>query len=396
MPAQLAHSSRREPCGKARARVAYDVVEALSLLPLVLAGLAACGGASHTEPPPSACHGDLASITRPASIVWTELPVESVGEVRIRGARTVPEALVRERISLPVGQPIDPAVVRGDVRQLLSLAVLDDVRVHADRERGTLVVTYELIERPLVRRVHVRGVGDGVSAHRVERVAGEVFVPQRMQRLGERLAAAHREEGYTDAVANVRATRAPDGRVDMCFEVDAGARWLIEAIEFEGNSALDDDALADLVSTYGGRVNVPGGVYRDDLLADDMPAMLAAYYDRGHITANIAEPRIDRHDGLFTITIPVEEGPEFRLGALTVSGELALEPAEYLRLLGLREGEIFSRSRVAEGMERVRARESARSIDIVPATNLDLERHIVDLDFEVNVIEEIVLSPEAP
>jgi outer membrane protein insertion porin family len=356
--------------------------------------LCACGSTAVevASAPRLACTGSLVELDGLAPVRWGDVPVGTVSQIRVRGALTVPERLVREAILLEPNAALDAEVMRDDVGRILALAVFEDVRVHAEVVGGGVVVTYELVERPLVRHVYVDGVGEGVRADRVERLAGEVFVPRRLHRLGQRLASEHHQEGYSDAVTRVRGRRVGERYVDVCFAVESGPRWLIESFEFEGNESVDDDVLDELVSTYGGRVNAVGGIYREDLLADDLQRVLAAYYDRGHLAVEIGELEIVREEGRIRIALPIEEGPIYRVGDLGVSGALTAPEADYLRLLGLRSGEIFSRGRVMEGIERIRAREAPRAVEITPAVDLDRDRRTVDLEVEVRLYEQIEIE----
>ena len=189
---------------------------------------------------PDPCGASLAELHAPVSPGWAELPEEPVAAVRVGGARTVPQRLVRDAIELPLGQPVDPATVREDVRRILGLKVFEDVRVHADSSPEGLTVTYEVVERPLVREVYVAGVAEGVRSRRLEAVAGEVFVPGRLHRLTRKLEAEHHREGYADAKARVTGRRAGSRSVDVCFAVDAGRRWLIASFELTGNERLGE------------------------------------------------------------------------------------------------------------------------------------------------------------
>lgn len=352
----------------------------------------ACGAAApavesaSTEPEPAACGSSLAALHTPISPGWTEIPEAPVAAIRVDGAQTVPDRLVREAIELPVDEPIDAATVRSDIRRILELAVFADVRVHADTSPRGLTVIYEVVERPLVREVHVSGLGEGVEEHRLDAVADEVFVPQRLHRLARKLQSDHRREGYADAVARVRGRRVGSRAVDVCFAVDAGRRWLIEDLEFDGNDRLSDDELHALVETFDGRVNDPGGVYREDLLATDLQRITAAYYDRGMVGVRVSEPRTEwKRDGLH-VRVPIEEGPVYRLDRVTVTGDLDGPPRAYLQLLALRSGDTFSRERVTEGLERIRERDADRgTVEVRPTTDIDGESHTIDLEIEVTL-----------
>ena len=73
-------------------------------------------------------------------------------------------------------------------------------------------------------------------------------------------------------------------------------------------------------------------------------------------------------------------------GKLTVRGALLLPVREYELLLGVRRGQPFNRSRVAEGLEKIRIlhRERSGPPNITPITEIDRKRKAIDLTIEIS------------
>lgn len=320
-------------------------------------------------------------------------PAGNVVAVEVRGA-SIPEALVRRAIRLETGAPLSEDAIRADVRSLLALQVFEDVRVHVDAvdsvEAGVRV-TYELVERPRIASARLVGEG-GPARHRVEGLRGEVFQPGRLQRLAGKITSDRRREGFAEATARVAAREAEAG-VAVCVVVDAGRRWVVDALELEGNAAIDDDALRASMTTLDGRVNVEGGVYREDLLEEDAQRMLALYFDAGHVTAHIGAPVVRGEGDALRVTIPITEGPVYTLRELRVSGDLAGPASAYLDFLGLQTGVRSDRGVIARAIDRLRAREQGRGrFDVSPTATLDEEGPFVDLEIRVQDLDE----PESP
>lgn len=348
------------------------------LLPILLAG---CGAASSpsAEVPRCGMESPEAVAGREDTELGAPAPDATVVALHVRGAATVAEPLIRDAIQLPTGAPVDPSVVRADVRRILALRVFEDVRVHAEPVEGGVAIAYEVVERPLVNAASLIGDGGVATRHRVERLIGEVFRPARLARLAEKIVADRRRDGYAEARAEVRASRSGDG-VAVCVEAEPGRRWIVDEVRIEGNEALDDAALTAAMATLDGRVNAAGGVYRADLLAADRERMLALYYDAGHVMARVEEPRAEWEGEALVLTIAVAEGASYRLGRLGLSGALP-SSAEALRaLLGLEAGATFRRSAILEAMQRVQARHEG--LTITPLTEIDEERQVVHLEFQ--------------
>jgi outer membrane protein insertion porin family len=94
-------------------------------------------------------------------------------------------------------------------------------------------------------------------------------------------------------------------------------------------------------------------------------------------------PRVREVGDGIRIAIEIDEGPEYRLGKLELSGERVAAKARYFELLGSKPGDLFSRQRIALGLEKLRALHQERGradLGVYPRTELHPERGIVDLE----------------
>ena len=86
------------------------------------------------------------------------------------------------------------------------------------------------------------------------------------------------------------------------------------------------------------------------------------------------------------MVVPIVEGPVFRLGKIEVRGPAAKKGARPAAALRIKHGDIFNRTRVKEDLDRLKAwfaREQHRTVEISPATELDMGAGRVDLVLHV-------------
>jgi outer membrane protein insertion porin family len=116
------------------------------------------------------------------------------------------------------------------------------------------------------------------------------------------------------------------------------------------------------------------------------------YYDQGYLAMRTGTPRVeltpDRR--YIDISIPIDEGPRFRIGRLAVretdeEGQ-PMEPIGGRRairsLVSANPGEWFNRTRIAQSLLAITRRyrdEGYAFVDINPQTDLDMERRIVNI-----------------
>jgi outer membrane protein assembly factor BamA len=81
-----------------------------------------------------------------------------ISQIRIEGLRRVPEQLVRNQLRSAVGDPYDPAVVKGDLALLYRLGEFQTIEPVVELlEDGTVLLVYRLAEAAIIAEVQVVG-----------------------------------------------------------------------------------------------------------------------------------------------------------------------------------------------------------------------------------------------
>ena len=312
-----------------------------------------------------------------------------VTRVTVRGPALLAEAPLDAAVTTRVGERFARRRIEDDLRRLWRLGVVDGARVELTPEPAGVAIAFVVEARPLVRRVIVAGATreDGVRVARAEALAGAIYNPMRVHRAGQRIADELQVAGHIHARVAVRSARAGPGLVDVCFAAAAGPRFAIARLEFPGRRRLGADALAALVRRQGGKVNAPGGVYRAEQLHEDLVKIEAAYYDAGMIEVRVRDPEaiFDARHGRVEVRVPVHEGAVYRIGTIGFKGVARADRPAYRKALGAARGEVFRRSTVGDGVEKIRGleRDRGHAGDVWVETHLDADHHVIDLTIEV-------------
>lgn len=137
-----------------------------------------------------------------------------------------------------------------------------------------------------------------------------------------------RARGYPEAVVRGRYTvEAATDTVDVVLDVDAGARL---ELSFQGNLALDDDALA-AVATFAEARSL------DAVEIDNTAQAIRRLYQReGYFEAEVDSRLVDRPRPTLGVHYTVHEGRRAWLAEVTVTGTTALPPDELAERAALR------------------------------------------------------------
>lgn len=360
---------------------------------LTLASVLGLGGCQPALParapgPPSACDAPQTEEPQPE----LSLPRDPewgtrVTAVELHGLERVPEPLVRGALGTRPGDALSETRIAGDLMALLALEVFSHAAAETAPTPAGARLRYVVRERPRVARVEWRGPGRPPVGRWVPLAAGELYDPVRVRRAALGLEDHLTESGYLDAHVEVR-QRARDDGVDLCWAVERGQRWLVSQIAPQGNARVAANEIKALIDDHHGRANRPGAPFRADLFEVDRLRIAALYYDRGFLDVRVGAPRLDRSTR--RLLIPIHEGEPYRVASVTFSGKLRVPEATYRELFGVAPDQLFSRSAVLSGLERIAARHRAlgRSGRGTPETTLDPTTHRVSL--------RILIEEDAP
>ncbi len=316
-----------------------------------------------------------------------------IAAVEVEGNRRVEADAVRAAVSRK-GAVLDLRKLDADVRALMRLGFFEDVVVELAGPPAAPTLVFRVTERRTVREATIVG-NDELSKDdlkdTIEVKPFSMLDPVAIKKDVKKIQEKYVEKGYYLAAVTWRLEELPDNQVAVRYVVDEKARVVVREIRFLGNRRVSAEVLkAAMLTQEGGLLSFLGssGTYRQDMFERDLAVLSGVYLDQGYINAKIGKPSIalstDKRD-LF-ITIPVEEGEQYTIGQLSFGGTLLGEEPRLRGLLQSRTGELFSRSRI--GADLFAVGDVYKDLgyayaNVTPMTNLDPERRIVDVSFEV-------------
>ncbi|MDX2092813.1 MAG: hypothetical protein SFX73_33410 [Kofleriaceae bacterium] len=288
-----------------------------------------------------------------------------IGTVAVRGVDSDLAQTLRSLIEARAGQRLEDAPLREDLKRMWRLGVLADARVEVTGDELAYVVT----PRPRIGRV-VIPMPDPVALRRFALLAGVQFDPARLHRIASATEVNYVRAGHLDA--HVAVTVAPrSDRIDICVAATPGPRVTLAKLELAGARQIPDDVLRKVMHGAKGGVNVVGGIYDADALNTDRIWLLAAYFDRGMLLAQVGTPIVERRGTRLAVTVPISEGPVLRFGTIWTDNMPHIP-------LPISRGQVASRVRIAEVREALATLVGA-SIDV--RTEIHPEKNEVDVGF---------------
>jgi outer membrane protein insertion porin family len=180
-------------------------------------------------------------------------------------------------------------------------------------------------------------------------------------------------------------------RAIVYFEIVEGVKGYLTKIAFKGNRAFGGRKLRSVMETKEkGWIwfLTKSGRLDQDILEVDMSRIRSLYHDHGYVTVQVSEPEITLSENRksIQITISIEEGDQFRLGSLDLTGDILTTKEELFKGLKSRVNKVYSSSVVQKDVLWLTdqyADEGYAYVDVSPLTMLDREQKLVHLTYKI-------------
>jgi outer membrane protein insertion porin family len=355
----------------------------LALAALIAAPLTACRGTA-SGPKPNL--GDEGGTAGPA--VKLEELQGSISSVAVVGLPRERTATATSLLHSQVGGNFDRNQVAADVRALWGMGSVAEVNAEGRKAAGGIALRFRVKEQPRVRSLDVRGSTAIPGAQWVAQMpikSGDFADPARLNSIRIGMMAQLRQAGFATAKVAWAAVDTKGSGVDVVFDVTEGKMISLGSVEFRGNKAVSRKALSELMVKAGAQV---GGRYWRDAIERGLEAINNHYYDLGYVNVGVGpiDEKLSTEGTSIALSVTVAEGAQFRLGDLNFAGTLAATPREYASKFGLRKGQVFSRRKIAEGLERIRELHRAKgkpNPDLIPVTEVDAAKKRIKVTVQV-------------
>ena len=306
---------------------------------------------------------------------------EVIQEIEFRGNRRYPSSALQARIFSHRGDPYDENALERDYMALWNTGFFDDIRLEVtDGPRGK-IVTFFVREKKLVRSIDYKGLStvtqsDVLDRFREAKVGLSIesqYDPVVVRRAEVVLQQMLAEHGRQFATVRHRTRNIPPNSVALTFVVVEGPKVKVGQIKFVGNTVFSNDKLVRAM-TYSRPSGVPPFFYifhktydKEKIEADLVEHVQELYREHGYFFANpsleFKTHTVDTQRSPFLfflgkgkgkrvdITVPIDEGAQYRLGRFSVHGNKLFKTDALIRSFPLKTGDIFNMTRVRKSLD---------------------------------------------
>ena len=294
-----------------------------------------------------------------------------------------------------------------DLKAIYAMGYFDDIQVETEASPDGNKVTFRVKEKLTLRNVIISGnqwvfdneeIKEVITAKR-----GSILNINVIQNDMSRIEDLYKEKNYHNVKLDYKIFERQNNQADLEFIIEEGAKLKIEKIVFQGNKAFTDKKLKRQMLTSEASILswfTEAGELDENNLEQDVARLQSFYHNSGYIRAQVGEPQVEFKESDIIITIKIDEGPPFKVGKVTVVGDLILTEEELLKDIKITQEEFYNREVLRTDVltfTDLYADEGYAFADVVPMITQIPEDLRVDISFNIEKgkpvsYEEIIIS----
>ncbi len=271
-----------------------------------------------------------------------------IASIKPKGNKRIDSGAISTKIKTKAGDFYNPAFLRADLKNIFKMGYFENVSIEVENSSEGKIVTFEVIEKPLISRIEYSGI-DEVSEENVEEAANitsnSIINTIKINESVAAIKAFYKSKGYYNTQVAAQISYPSTEQADVRFVIEEGDKIFIKEVRFVGNKSYDSDELEDIVSSSARNWLswlTETGLMKQEMLNQDVARLGSFYHNNGFLNVKIGEPLVEQKDEWLYITFTVEEGTRYRVGTVSFTGDLLSDQQHLRDLLTIQDQEFLN------------------------------------------------------
>jgi outer membrane protein insertion porin family len=328
---------------------------------------------------------------------------QQIADVVVNGNRRIESPAVINAIKVKPGDSLFADKIDDDIKAIFALGYFSDVQAITENTPKGVLLTYKVTEKPVLREILFSG-NKALSSEKLkdamELKVNTIFSSKELLKSIKKINKLYTDEGYSQAAIDPVREQISANETRLTLKITEGDKILIREIRFEGNSAFKAGKLKDLMETkqdWWLAWLTGAGVYKEDILKNDLMLLTEHYMNNGFINFKVAEPKVELTPDkkALLVLITLTEGDKFSVGQIDFKGELLESREELLKKLKMKTGDIFSRGALRQeifALTDLYADKGYAFANVNPLTSLNVTARLIDIVFDFEKGEKVYID----
>lgn len=328
-------------------------------------------------------------------------PGVKIVAMKVQGNQKVESEAILTLMKTAVNHVLDSKKIAEDIRTLFELGYFSDIKILRNTIKpGEVEILVQVVEKPAIINIDYEGMTEVTKDDLKDKITSKLYTIVNDDSIAADvriISKAYVEKGFYLARVTYDLRRKNENEVELIFVVDEGGKVKVGDVFINGNQYFTDADLIDKLalrpysrtSSFGSQ-----GFYQDDALKRDLEYLAYIYRDWGFADVKVAKPivNLDTDREYVRTTFEVEEGVQYSVSAIDVSGDLLFTKEELFKAMKLKPAELFRYSRFEKDIRMLTDKYGDLGYayaDVNPKTKFDKEKKTVEINYEITKGEKV-------
>lgn len=328
---------------------------------------------------------------------------ERIARIDVTGNERIDTAFIMNSIKTKEREPYNLDKIREDMKNIYKTGFFSDVQINVQDTDAGKAITFVVIERPPIKAIYLSGNKKIKTSDITEKLKIKTNTVLNIERIKESMddiKKLYSGKGYYATRINYEIEYGEAYDVTVNFTIDEPSQAFVKKISFTGNKVFKGSKLKDYMRTREKGILswfTGSGILDDEALEDDRKNLEAFYHDNGYLRVKVGIPdiKISQDGKTISLSIPIEEGVIYSIGAVNFEGDVIFDKTELYNQLRSKTGRTFSSTVYQEDILRLVDLYQDKGYafcDIVPLTMMDDDARKVSLTFNISKGKEIYFN----
>ncbi len=328
---------------------------------------------------------------------------DKIVRVEITGNERIDTGVIANAIKTKENTPYDLEKIREDMKSIYKTGFFSDVQIDIkDTDKGK-IVTFVVVERPPIKAIYIAGNSKIKTADLIDKLkirSNTVLNTDKVKESIDELKKHYASQGYYGTRINYEIEYGEEFNVTVTINIEEPSKAYVKQINFTGNKVFKAGTLKDNMRTREKGIFswfTGSGILDEDSLEEDRKYLEAFYNDNGYVRVSVGVPdvAISKDGKAITITIPIEEGNMYRVGAIDFTGDVIFPKNALVEKMKTKTGNTFRSSLYHEDLLMITdlyQDQGYAFCDIAPLTRIDDDARTVNLTYNITKGREIYFN----
>jgi len=321
-----------------------------------------------------------------------------ITDIAITGNKRVETDAIIRIIDTHIGDIIKSDNISKDLRKIYEMGYFDNVIVKKEALDNGVKVIFEIAEKSTVRIVKFKKntiYEDEELADIVNTRTGTILNVHKLNSDVNRMRLMYTEKNYHNCSVTYEIISLDHSQADIVFNIEEGEKIRVEKITFEGNKYFSDKQIKKAMETSEKgffSFFTSSGDLNEIEVKNDVIRIESLYKNNGFIDTKVSDPIIDIGEKLISIRFKIDEGAQYKIKKINITGDLIFPKEEIFEIIQSKEAELYNREDIRKdilSISDIYSNKGFANVNITPLVNKSDTKKMMDITYSIDKGEPV-------